>query len=39
MMYFMFSDHFKSERTAVEQLKSRFEAMNLSYDAYRYEIC
>ena len=28
-------DHFQCQKTAVEQLKERFETMNLSYDAYR----
>ncbi|CAF1118512.1 unnamed protein product [Rotaria magnacalcarata] len=27
-------DHFQCQKTAVEQLKERFEKMNLSYDAY-----
>ncbi|CAF1075055.1 unnamed protein product [Adineta steineri] len=27
-------DHFQCQKTAVEQLKERFETMNLSYDAY-----
>ena len=29
-------DDFQSHKTPVEQLKERFEKMNLSYEAYRY---
>jgi hypothetical protein len=29
-------DHFQCQKTAVEQLKGRFEKMNLTYDAYRF---
>ena len=29
-------DHFQCQKTAVEQLKERFETMKLSYDAYRF---
>ncbi len=29
-------DHFQCQKTAVEQLKERFEKMNLTYDAYRF---
>ena len=29
-------DHFQCQKTAIEQIKERFETMNLSYDAYRY---
>jgi hypothetical protein len=29
-------DHFQCQKTAVEQLKERFEKMKLSYDAYRF---
>ncbi len=31
-------DHFQCQKTAVEQLKERFEKMKLSYDAYRFVI-
>ena len=34
----LFLDHIQCQKTAVEQLKERFERMKLSYDAYRYEI-
>ena len=31
-------DHFQCQKTAVEQLKERFDKMKLSYDAYRFVI-
>jgi hypothetical protein len=31
----VYLDHFQCQKTAVEQLKERFEKMKLSYDAYR----
>lgn len=35
---FICLDHFQCQKTAVEQLKERFEKMKLSYDAYRFVI-
>jgi len=32
----IYLDYFQSRKTAVEQLKERFEAMKLSYNAYRF---
>ena len=34
--WFVILDHFQCQKTAVEQLKERFEKMKLSYDAYRF---
>jgi hypothetical protein len=34
----VYLDHFQCQKTAVEQLKERFEMMKLSYDAYRFVI-